>query len=119
MIFALGIAYNLLVAPRLLPTRPSVTSLTDKYRLDSYLTEHLVHHPELVERYGAFQVKLANDKDFIATRVAHKLDLTGPAVSLYTACSTSLVETLRSRSRSTPSIFAGPSSPPHPPPPRW
>ncbi len=34
---------------------------------------------------------LANEKDYIATRAAHKLGLTGPAVSVHTACSTSLV----------------------------
>ena len=34
---------------------------------------------------------LANEKDYIATRTAHKLNLTGPAVSVHTACSTSLV----------------------------
>ncbi|HJU07415.1 MAG TPA: type I polyketide synthase, partial [Rhodanobacteraceae bacterium] len=34
---------------------------------------------------------LGNEKDYIATRVAHKLNLTGPAVSVHTACSTSLV----------------------------
>ena len=34
---------------------------------------------------------LASDKDFLATRVAYKLDLRGPAVTVQTACSTSLV----------------------------
>ena len=34
---------------------------------------------------------LANEKDYIATRVANRLNLTGPAVSVHTACSTSLV----------------------------
>src|SRR3546814_12940824 len=34
---------------------------------------------------------LGNEKDYIATRVAHKLDLTGPAISVHTGCSTSLV----------------------------
>ena len=34
---------------------------------------------------------LDNEKDYIATRVAHKLNLTGPAISVHTACSTSLV----------------------------
>ncbi len=38
---------------------------------------------------------LANEKDYVATRVAHKLGLTGPAISLYTACSTSLVAIAR------------------------
>lgn len=32
-----------------------------------------------------------NDKDSLATRVAYKMDLRGPAVSVQTACSTSLV----------------------------
>jgi polyketide synthase PksJ len=31
------------------------------------------------------------DKDFLSTRVAHRLNLKGPAISLHTACSTSLV----------------------------
>lgn len=32
----------------------------------------------------------ASDKDFLATRVAYKLDLTGPCMTIQTACSTSL-----------------------------
>ncbi|MGA8008564.1 MAG: type I polyketide synthase, partial [Thiomonas sp.] len=32
-----------------------------------------------------------NEKDYIANRVANRLNLTGPAVSVHTACSTSLV----------------------------
>ena len=34
---------------------------------------------------------LANEKDYVTTRVANRLNLTGPAVSVHTACSTSLV----------------------------
>src|SRR3989344_9438003 len=34
---------------------------------------------------------LANEKDYVATRVAHRLNFNGPAVSIHTACSTSLV----------------------------
>jgi phthiocerol/phenolphthiocerol synthesis type-I polyketide synthase E len=36
-------------------------------------------------------VLTANDKDFLALRVSFKLDLTGPSVTVQTACSTSLV----------------------------
>jgi len=57
----------------------------------SYFQRHVAAHPELIDRVGAFQVMLDNEKDFIATRVAHKLNLTGPAISVHTACSTSLV----------------------------
>ena len=34
---------------------------------------------------------LANDKDYLATRVSYKLNLRGPSVNVQTACSTSLV----------------------------
>lgn len=34
---------------------------------------------------------LGNDKDFLATRVSFKLNLTGPSITVQTACSTSLV----------------------------
>ena len=44
-----------------------------------------------MDKVGAFNVMLDNEKDFIATRVAHKLNLSGPAISVHTACSTSLV----------------------------
>jgi acyl transferase domain-containing protein len=57
----------------------------------SYLRRHVAAHPDLVEKVGAYQVVLDNEKDYIATRIAHKLNLTGPAISMYTACSTSLV----------------------------
>ncbi|UNK50280.1 amino acid adenylation domain-containing protein [Lysobacter sp. S4-A87] len=57
----------------------------------TYFQRHASAHPELINRVGALQVMLGNEKDYIATRVAHKLNLNGPAISLNTACSTSLV----------------------------
>ncbi|TWI12750.1 polyketide synthase [Aerolutibacter ruishenii] len=57
----------------------------------SYFQRHVSPRPDLIEKVGAFQVMLDNEKDFIATRVAYKLNLTGPAISIHTGCSTSLV----------------------------
>ncbi|PNG59826.1 MULTISPECIES: polyketide synthase [unclassified Variovorax] len=57
----------------------------------SYFQRHVSTRPDLVEMVGEFQVMLGNEKDYITTRVANRLNLTGPAVSVHTACSTSLV----------------------------
>jgi amino acid adenylation domain-containing protein len=57
----------------------------------TYFQKQLARQPERVARFGAFQVMLGNEKDYLALRVAHKLDLTGPAIGVNTACSTSLV----------------------------
>ncbi|MBN3951428.1 MAG: SDR family NAD(P)-dependent oxidoreductase [Nostoc sp. NMS7] len=38
-----------------------------------------------------FQKGIGNEKDFLATRVSYKLNLTGPSLTVQTACSTSLV----------------------------
>jgi len=40
---------------------------------------------------GSLQTELGNDKDYLATRVAFKMNLRGPAMTLQTACSTSMV----------------------------
>ena len=39
----------------------------------------------------AFDQLIGSDKDFLSTRVSHRLNLRGPALTLQTACSTSLV----------------------------
>ncbi|MEX2601490.1 MAG: polyketide synthase, partial [Balneolaceae bacterium] len=61
---------------------------------NSYLIHHILSSPELLESAGAWQLSLNNDKDFAPTRIAYKLNLQGPAVSISTACSTSLVSTV-------------------------
>lgn len=46
---------------------------------------------ELIKVLNDFQTVIANDKDFLVTRVSYKLNLRGPAVNVQSACSTSLV----------------------------
>ncbi|MCB9169812.1 MAG: amino acid adenylation domain-containing protein [Flavobacteriales bacterium] len=58
---------------------------------NTYYTRNVIGHPELIEQVGDFQVMTANEKDYIATRLAFEFDLRGPALSIHTACSTSLV----------------------------
>nr|MBP8824214.1 amino acid adenylation domain-containing protein [Flavobacteriales bacterium] len=58
---------------------------------NTYYTRNVIGHPELIEQVGDFAVMTANEKDYIATRLAFEFDLRGPAISLHTACSTSLV----------------------------
>ena len=58
---------------------------------NTYYTRNVIGHPELIEQVGDFAVMTANEKDYIATRLAFEFDLRGPAISMNTACSTSLV----------------------------
>ncbi|MDX1539919.1 MAG: type I polyketide synthase [Geminicoccaceae bacterium] len=45
--------------------------------------------PEFARNY--LPTLIANDKDFLATRISHRLGLTGPSMTVQTACSSSLV----------------------------
>ncbi len=60
--------------------------------MGSYFYFNICSNRDLVDETGMFLLRhTGNDKDFLATRVSHVLDLTGPSVNLQTACSTSLV----------------------------
>lgn len=59
--------------------------------INQYFRQHLCADPELLASVGDYAVNLGNDKDFLCSRVAYKLNLDGPAVVVQTACSSSLV----------------------------
>ena len=59
--------------------------------MNTYGMANLFANTAVLEAAGGYQLMLGNDKDFLATRVAYKLNLRGPAISIQTACSTSLV----------------------------
>ncbi|MFJ4097674.1 type I polyketide synthase [Kitasatospora sp. NPDC089913] len=59
--------------------------------MSSYLLHHLLRRPELEEDVGLLPIMVGNDKEHAATRIAYRLGLTGPALAVQTACSTSLV----------------------------
>ncbi|MDE0838468.1 MAG: amino acid adenylation domain-containing protein, partial [Kiritimatiellae bacterium] len=58
---------------------------------NTYYPLNVLSRPDLIESVGSFQVMVGNEKDYIATRLSHALNLTGPGLSVHTACSTSLV----------------------------
>lgn len=61
----------------------------------SYLVHNLVaarvDQRPLLELVGELAALIGNDKDHLTTRVAYKLGLRGPAITVQSACSTSLV----------------------------
>ncbi len=68
-----GSSLNTYLLANLCGTRAEIEKLTRSYQVGEY--------PTLA----------GNDKDFLATRVSFKLNLTGPSLSVGTGCSTSLV----------------------------
>ena len=60
--------------------------------MGSYFYFNLCSNPDLLDDVGMFLLRhTGNDKDFLATRISHILDLKGPSINVQTACSTSLV----------------------------
>ncbi|AMR34635.1 type I polyketide synthase [Mucilaginibacter sp. PAMC 26640] len=58
---------------------------------NTYYINNVIPNRQLIDKVGGFLVSTLNEKDYIATRVAYELDLKGPAVSVHSACSTSLL----------------------------
>jgi phthiocerol/phenolphthiocerol synthesis type-I polyketide synthase E len=68
------------------------TSTTSGYLLHNIMSNH---DPNVVMGQGItfdlVTLSLQNDKDYLATKVAHAFNLRGPALSVQTACSSALV----------------------------
>lgn len=70
--------------PKEVPGRTGVFAGTGSSQYASLLPQN--------ERTSAFVLRqIGNDKDYLTTRVAYKLNLMGPCLTIQTACSTSLV----------------------------
>jgi FkbH-like protein len=65
--------------------------------MDTYILASLQSNPELINSLansfhgGDLHTELGNDKDYLASRISYLLNLRGPAMTIQTACSTSLV----------------------------
>ncbi|MDJ1172320.1 condensation domain-containing protein [Roseofilum sp. BLCC_M154] len=59
--------------------------------IPSYLISYMGEKDLVVINKRSLEQLFGNDKDYLATRAAYKLNLTGPAINVQTACSTSLV----------------------------
>jgi amino acid adenylation domain-containing protein len=65
--------------------------------LNTYLLANLCADRAFIDEFtsnyqvGDYQILTGNDKDFLTTRAAYKLNLRGPVVSVQSACATSLV----------------------------
>lgn len=59
-------------------------------KLTSYLW-NIFSNPALLASVGDLNAQIANDRDYVATRVSYKLGLGGPSINVQSACSTSLV----------------------------
>jgi phthiocerol/phenolphthiocerol synthesis type-I polyketide synthase E len=68
-----------------------------------YVWTHVRQNPQLVNLLGAISLATTNSPDYATTTTSYRLNLQGPSVAVYTACSTSLVavhmacEALRNR----------------------
>ena len=58
---------------------------------NGYARNNIYSHLENSEPANVYQFLLGNGNDFLSTRVSYKLNLTGPSITVKTACSTSLV----------------------------
>ncbi len=59
--------------------------------VNTYLDDNVNANPDIVEMTGKLSTNIANTNDYLATSVAYRLALRGPAFTCLSACSTSMV----------------------------
>lgn len=69
----------------------SVVGVYGSSGMNSYLLNNLYPNRDLLSGFGIASAFAANDKDHLSTLVSYKLNLTGPAITIQTNCSSSLV----------------------------
>ncbi len=58
---------------------------------NSAYAENISSRRDIIEDLGLMTVSMSNERDFVASQLAYRLNFTGPAVNICTACSSSLV----------------------------
>ncbi len=56
-----------------------------------YYVHNVLTRPDKLALMGEIAAEIANEKDHVAPRVSHKLNLTGPSLSVHAACATTLI----------------------------
>lgn len=59
--------------------------------VNTYFINNVIPNQDLISNVGVLIVTTLNEKDYVSSRTAYELNLTGPAVSVHSACSTSLL----------------------------
>ncbi len=68
---------------------PGVTGLFGGVAPNTYYQNVLSTRPDLLSMMGRYSLLIGSEREYAITRVAFKLNLNGPAISVATACSTS------------------------------
>lgn len=91
----LELSYNALEASGYLKLRDDYKIGVFAGSANNTYQKNLNDFQDKVQKFGEFNVMVLNEKDYIATKTAYKLGLRGPALSIHTGCSTSLVSIIQ------------------------